>query len=722
MRILIEEYQYQATDIKDILRGIDALENVDGYVSVNYVGYYFNTELTKPDCVFILPKVLLEDVNGKELVFGKYRPEDIINIDDDCPLSQQEKDFIYEFSVWIYRAISVFYNDKANNTTIVYHKKIAQVGKGNKRLSNTFLDILLSLIQFNKDNQNFFFFVLRNLHSGFNKINWTRTIGTTNAIVQDNRPIYLNPVNKKRKINFDEELLVIFFSILNYIGDQYGFPKNINCNFQLIKGKQFETYLKGLGRVRLQQIKYKYFSDKALQLWELCFAFFDNARQVYVNTDQREYLLVKNFNIVFEAIIDELIGEKNIPAGLKEQEDGKRVDHMYTYKGLTTHEEDKPIYYIGDSKYYKRGNAIGKESVYKQFTYARNVIQWNLNLFMNNDMSDEELQADKRNFGHVAKLRDDVTEGYNIIPNFFISARVNKELSYREEIDVTEKQKTLFSNKQFENRLFDRDTLLVCHYDVNFLYVISMYARNNVLQKKAWKKKVRELFREQIQGMLKEKFHFYAMTAHPNEDAKKYIKEHFQDILGKVYTPFSNKEYFSLALERENPEGNNEELLAELKKHFFVEKCALGEDPSVKLAKRLEEEGGKYQLSPSVDKDEKCVLTGFVPKKDKEFEKFENCTACRFDMRFIPSINLMSVKYFVPMVNGYVNGYYKVESISFKSVEEKDDSGNKTSAMYLHLRLGDFIKLGDKNVLFYKVKLTAGQLHSISKIENDYES
>ena len=91
-------------------------------------------------------------------------------------------------------------------------------------------------------------------------------------------------------------------------------------------------------------------------------------------------------------------------------------------------------------------------------------------------------------------------------------------------------------------------------------------------------------------------------------------------------------------------------------------------------------------------------------------------------MRFIPSINLMSVKYFVPMVNGYVNGYYKVESISFKSVEEKDASGNKTSAMYLHLRLGDFIKLGDKNVLFYKVKLTAGQLHSISKIENDYKS
>ena len=593
MKILIEEYRYNATDVKDILRGIDALENVDGYVSVNYVGYYFNTQLTKPDCVFILPKVLLEDKDGKELVFGKYEPETIINIEA-VKLDQKESNFIYEFSVWIYRAISVFYSDKGNNTSIVYHKRIVQVGKGQRRLSNTFLDILLSLIQFNKDNQNFFMFILKNLHSGFNKINWTRTIGTTSAIVQDNSPIYLNPVNKKRKINFDEELLVIFFSILNYIGDQYGFPKNINCNFQLIKGKQFQTYLKGLGRTRLLQIKYKYFSDKALELWRLCYAFFDNARKVSVNTDQQEYLLVKNFNIVFEAIIDELIGEKNIPVGLKEQEDGKRVDHMYTYKGLTTYEEDKPIYYIGDSKYYKRGNAVGKESVYKQFTYARNVIQWNLNLFMNDDGTDEDKRKDKQNFGQVPMLRDDVTEGYNIIPNFFISARLDEELSYKKEIRLTDNKNAQFFNKHFKNRLFDRDTLLVCHYDVNFLYVVSLYARNNNLQKQEWKHEVREMFRTQIQSMLKENFDFYAMTAHTDVDARAYIKEHFQDVLGKIYTPYDNKEYFALALDKKDPEANNEELLAELRKHFFVEKCEMGTDPTETLETRKQKEGGAY--------------------------------------------------------------------------------------------------------------------------------
>lgn len=580
MKVLIEDYKYKATDIKDILHGINALENIEGYVSLNYVGYFYNTELK--DCVFILPKVLLETIDNVDLVFGKYPPKEIINIDTHKGVTQTEKNFIYEFAVWIYRAIVVFQNSH-KDSNIVFHKKIIKICKGGRKLSNTFLDILLALLQFNKDNQNFFFFVLHNLHSGYNKINWTRTIGTSNAIVQDNSPVYLNPVNKKKQINFDEELLVIFFSILNYISDHYGFSVDINCNFNLIKGKQFETYLNGLGKVRLQQIKYKYFSDKALELWDLCYTFFDTARQVRTNSAQQEYLLVKNFNIVFEAIIDELIGEREIPKGLQKQEDGKRVDHMYTYKSLTTSDESEPIYYIGDSKYYKRGNAIGKESVYKQFTYARNVIQWNLNLFMNNDDTDNEWK------NKVPMLRDNLTEGYNIIPNFFISARLNNELNYKEEIEVTDKKNTDFCNKQFENRLFDRDTLLVCHYDVNFLYVVSLYARNNVIQKDAWKTKVREMFRIQIQKTLSERFNFYAMSAHPNTNAETYIKEHFQEVLGKIYTPYSNKNIFSLALEKDNKYKDvNDKLLSELKKHFFVVNNPIGKSPDSAIADAIQ--------------------------------------------------------------------------------------------------------------------------------------
>ena len=579
MRILIEEYQYDVSKVRDVLYGIDALVNVEGRVSIHYVGYYYNTLLK--DCVFILPKVLLKNVDGHDLVLGKYNPEDIANVDTYNSFDKVERNFIYKFAVWIYRTIVVYKNDKRSDTTIVCHSRIAQMGNGGRRLSNTYLDILLSLIQFNHDNQHFFFFVIKNLHSGLNKINWQRTIAMKTAIIQNEQAVYLNPVNKRRQINFDEELLVIFFSILNYIGDTYGFPKDICCQFPLITGKRFETYLNGLGKTRLRQIKYKYFSDKALQLWNLCYAFFKEAREISVSTEQREYLLVKNFNIVFEAIIDELIGDKEPPRGLKDQDDGKRVDHIYSYRNLTNNEEDKPIYYIGDSKYYKIGNPISEESVYKQFTYARNVIQWNLNLFL--DERDEDAALRKKH----PIYRDELTEGYNIIPNFFISAKMDEKLSYADNVSATDRKQNVFLSRHFKNRLFDRDTLLVYHYDVNFLYVVSLYARENAHQKAQWKQKVRELFREKIQEALKEKYAFYAMAPKPGVNHEEYLRRNFQELLGKVFRPFEDTQYLSLALDSKE---DNTALLAKLQQDYYVEACPLGTNPKEVLSGVEEED------------------------------------------------------------------------------------------------------------------------------------
>lgn len=273
MHILIEEHQYPASLVSETLEGLTSFRDNSGNVSVEYVGYFYNPKLN--DCVFILPKVLLEDKNGKEEVFGKYKPEDIIDLEkyeklEGKPkLGNPEKNFIYDLAVWVYRAI-VVYNEKKPKNTIVKKWFVSKMGHGRMHICNTLLDIILAIQKFNRENQDFFFTILRNIHSGYNKINWTRTISHSQAIIQNNGPIYLNPVNKKRKINFDEELLVIFFSILKYIQDKYGFPVILNVNIPLITGKRFEHYLNGMGAVRLRQIKYKYFSDKALYLWDLC--------------------------------------------------------------------------------------------------------------------------------------------------------------------------------------------------------------------------------------------------------------------------------------------------------------------------------------------------------------------------------------------------------------------------------------------------------------------
>lgn len=587
MKILIEEHQYEAAEIKDVLYGIDPLENIEGKVSVHYVGYYYNTRLQ--DCVFMLPKVVLDE---NELIFGKYDPKTIMNLgDNDSPLTLKEKDFLYTLAVWIYRAIIVYeQNPKPKNSDVIYHSQIAQVGIGGKRLSNTYLDIILSLLQFQKENRNFFLFILKNLHSGYNKINWTRTIATQPAIVQDNTPIYLNPVNKRRQVNFDEELIIIFYSILNYINETYGFPVTLDCNFQLIKGERFKAYVeKGLGRVRLRQIKYKYFSDKALELWNLCFAFFDQAKQVYINKDKREYLLAKDFYIVFEAIIDELISDSPLPDDMKkEQEDGKIVDHLFTAQSLIGGRDANgkdaagQTYYIGDSKYYKMGHPLGKESIYKQYTYARNVIQWNLDIWNSG-------KPPKSNI----KLRDDVTEGYNIIPNFFISAKIEKDGAFVFDYsdDCLENREKGYKSIHFPNRLFDRDTLLLSHYDVNFLFVLSLYARNKASQKAEWKEKVRKMFREEIQKWLKEEYDFYALKAHSDIDSESYFRQHFKQVIGKVFSPYADKTnadkpIYSLALEKPKSESDKkeyEDLKTSLEQCFDVVECPLGENPIKKL-------------------------------------------------------------------------------------------------------------------------------------------
>lgn len=577
MKILIEEYQYDAALVSDVLYGIDALQNVEGLVSLSYVGYFFNPKLNggKGDTVFILPKVLMDE-RGK--VFSKYFPESIINIDSDR-LDDKERAFLYEFAVWIYRAVDVFKRSHTDSD-IVYHRKLSQVGRGMKKRTNTLLDILLSLIQFNKDNHSYITFILKNIHSGFNKINWTRTINHSDSIVQKDGPIYLNPVNKKRQVNFDEELLIIYYSILNYISKTYGFHVDIMVGFPLIAGAKFDSYLNGRGVIRLRQIKYKYFSDKALELWNLCYAFFAHHTEITTSAELKEYLLVKNFYVVFEAMIDELIGDSKdeLPKDFKEQKDGKLIDHLYTYPGLIEADEEQRTYYIGDSKYYKIGGSLGDTSIYKQYTYARNIVQYNIDMWMDESVPDPEI-----------RLRDDVTEGYNIIPNFFISAAMKPgDYSYNHrEIELTK-----ISGKrnpeikfQFKDRLFDRDTMLLSRYNVNFLFVVSMYARNRQSEKATWKEEVRKQFRDQIRQVLEREYSFYPMRSR-GVVLEDYMTQHFRQLNGKVFTPFQDRGILTLAFH--TPQGKQQltaeqtGLLDMLRTDFDIdENYTLGAEPQL---------------------------------------------------------------------------------------------------------------------------------------------
>lgn len=382
---------------------------------------------------------------------------------------------------------------------------------------------------------------------------------------------------------------------MNYIRETHGFSFEINIQYPLISCEKLKkSYIgRNLGCRRLKQIKYKYFSDKALRIWDLCYAFFDREYKIAMNRQSEDYLLAKDFEHIFEVMIDTLVSGKdkqNLPKELTEQRDGKLVDHMFVGQGLIEQSDltSELTYYIGDSKYYKRAKndrtQLGDKSIYKQYTYARNVIQWNMNLFLDGDGNGEHPQ-----------LRDTLTEGYNPIPNFFISARIpdkktsgGKFLSFDDK-ELKAQDGGVQLNRQFENRLFDRDTLLLCHYDVNFLYIVSLYGRNNKSAQAAWRDYVRKEFRNKIQGTLNRLYTFRTIQPRKGMDCYRFLKENFSQLNGKLYRSMPNKNYLVLALMKDDEESKglwkrlkvrdavikdeiaeNESALQNVQTHFYV--------------------------------------------------------------------------------------------------------------------------------------------------------
>ena len=355
----------------------------------------------------------------------------------------------------------------------------------------------------------------------------------------------------------------------------------------------------------------------------------------------------------------------------------------------------------------------------KQRTYARNVIQWNLDIWLNGKPHKPNM-ADP--FERI-QLFDEVTEGYNVIPNFFISASIDKKtLSYEDYTEPHPNQPPV--SRQFKNRLYDRDTLLLSHYDVNFLFVLALYARNNAGAKAAWRHSVRDKFRRAVQDMLKEKFEFYALAAHPDVDASTYFKAHFQETLGKTFRPYENQNLFSLALDKSYPE-DNERLLSSLGENFYVVPVELGEDPSDHLETERAVKGsvestcgmGKF-LTCLVRKEE----MGEDGRKNiaKLYQLFYNHEAegATYVMLNMPSGDISEAKYLLPIIDNSIDGYYDIERISF-GTRTKETKDGLSIPNYPTLR----IKIGSYHPLEHRytegiVPRMANQIWSYNQLRN----
>lgn len=539
MKILFEDYTYNAQDIP-ILEGIDLVEQKTGGVKLPYVGYYH--DLASTEAIFILPKVFIV----KGLAFGHYQPEYLLSIsDENKQLPHSDRSFLFGLSAWIYQAIAL-YNERHTEDTITSPRTLTGVIGRRGEGDATLLDHILALLRFGKQHQSLFTYIATIMHSGQHKVDWVKTIRSTSPILKDRKPYYLDCKTKEKTINYDEELICLFYSTLDYLKTSYCFVVKRNLNYKTEKSHRIADLINsGKGTKRLRKIRGKYFTDELVQLWNLLYAFYERAEAVAQKKVYNERLLVRNFNLVFEDMIDCLIGESSPPSELKYQKDGKIVDHIYRDKSLI---EDGEIYFIGDSKYYKEGNTMGKTARYKQFTYAKNIIQYNIDLFNENQTQD-------------LRYRDELTEGYNPTPNFFIRGFIDPDdLSYSD-IKLT-KEGSSDLNFHFKNRLFDRDTLLVLTYEINFLYVLSGYVLSRSTSSSI-NRFLRSKFRDDIIEAFEAKYDFYEVQPPHNISSEEFVKQNFYLLIGKIYKTSEGK--LILALEKTGGEENRELLAL---KHF----------------------------------------------------------------------------------------------------------------------------------------------------------
>lgn len=566
MILLFEEYHYSQTILEDILEGLPIPTSTlrNNQSKVQCVGYFYSK--SKEDSVFILPKVFIKSVEKSKdekrvvetLAFGRYDPEEIVFLDvvkskkgNSQILSKVDREIIFELSVWIYRAIAQYVNRKSEEN-VVDDIVIQNPISANGEKSQTLLDTILQLVDFHKDHRNLFTYIAIINSSGNNKIHWAKTISKTQPIIKGNTPYYIEFKNKNKVFNFDEELIVLFYSTLEYLCDRYNFRVQQAVQYKLIPPHRINNFIKYGGGTRLlKRIRRKYFTDELVKLWKLLYAFYDRAEEIESHKYHEDKLLVKNFNLVFEDMIDYLIGSKvgnEIPKYLKDQTDGKRVDHIYKAKSLIDNDD---IYYVGDSKYYFDDSEASKQAKYKQFTYAKNIIQFNINLLCGWPPQDNRKEKDVALF-----YRDDITEGYDITPNFFIRGDVDCDNPSYDKMNLTstkdkDGQDTTFINRHFFNRLFDRDTLILKEYNINFLFVLSTYVLN--IESASRKEQIQSIFREDLIRALNDRYDFYQIEPQAGktiESLVKLVEQNFRKFMGRMYC--GKDLTLWVALERDN--------------------------------------------------------------------------------------------------------------------------------------------------------------------------
>ena len=530
MKILIEGAYYPIPTLQKIFDDPKFYTQNGLEGKIISVGYYHSFE--KNELVYMLPKVFMTDDTNS--VFGKTKDEllelnTIKNIKHDLQFN-----WIRQSSLYFYNSL-LEYRKRIINSQIINKTERFELNTNLGDQEYSYLDLLLSFVNFYKKNKSHILYKHIEYNSNqAKKPKWEKTIRKSLPILtSDNSPLYVSIKNKKKTKNTEEELLIYFFSILENFNQDHKLNLRIDKSFKILKGNSFKR-LQSSGLSKIKKIRYRYFNDTLKRMYALCEIYFSQTDKSSSKRKREDFLSVNNYNLVFEDMIDKLFSDElndmevnNVSLkDLKKNDDGKIIDHIYDYKSLI---DTSNIFYIGDSKYYKSNSEAGNLSKYKQFTYAKNVIQFNIDL----------LNKDKNKpYKPGIRYRDELTEGYNITPNFFIYGYVENEENFDDHL-IEKKKELPVKSYHYKDRLFDRDTLFVHQYKINFLFVLKAYTNFNTIKIQKFRGEVKRDFRKNFIEFFNDskscEFEFYKCRLPALKDYESIVSDNFKSLNGKCY-------------------------------------------------------------------------------------------------------------------------------------------------------------------------------------------
>ncbi len=518
MKILIEGEDYPLDTLRNLVSSKFYISSGSRGI-IKYVGYYYS--FTRNEIIYFLPKVFIDE--NKNVLFGVNK-NDLVNqesseIVDDI-FSRPKFQYLL---VLFYRSMQE-YRARLQNTTLFQHENTPLINSNIGEDESSYLDVILSIINFHKKNKNIIVFFEKNHQSKkHTKVNWSKTVQNNLPIINlSNIPIYLQARVKSKMVDVEESLLVMYYSVLNNLKKEYNFNIKIDIHHKIYEGKNYIKLIKKAPKI-LKKIKYKYFSDTLIKIYRLMDIYFTIVNTTRVTNKKEEFIVVDNYHLIFEDMVDKLFSDE-LPeqaTKLKKQLDGKIVDHLFEYDSLI--DSDESIFYIGDSKYYKIGNHIETKSVYKQFTYAKNVIQFNIDLLNEGKSINEKL-----------RYRDGLTEGYSLSPNFFIQGRVYEDMDFNAP-SLTLENTTPEHSFHFEDRLFDRDTLFVHYYNINFLFVLKSYISKSSFVLEQFRNDCKTIFKSKMLEYLNSKYELFIVEFESKIEIEDYVSSKFKILNGKIY-------------------------------------------------------------------------------------------------------------------------------------------------------------------------------------------